>query len=131
MRAQNIIIGVLVFLLIICSFIIGFFSKDIYNEIQRERAENKEILKRQLYETFNTNPGPSTYQEVLKQRELEAQKIRNKIENLTSQIYEVKKGDTLDTISKLFGVSKEAIMIANKLAFPEITVGSTLVIPNH
>ena len=43
----------------------------------------------------------------------------------------VKKGDTLDTISRLFGVSKEAIMKENKLIFPNITVGDTLIIPVH
>lgn len=49
----------------------------------------------------------------------------------SASIYIVKNGDTLDSISKLFNVSKEAIITVNKLAFPNLVTGSTLIIPNH
>jgi murein DD-endopeptidase MepM/ murein hydrolase activator NlpD len=46
----------------------------------------------------------------------------------TISVYEVKNGDTLATIAKLFGVSKNTIMWANDLKSEKITPGDTLVI---
>jgi murein DD-endopeptidase MepM/ murein hydrolase activator NlpD len=46
----------------------------------------------------------------------------------TISSYEVKKGDTLATVAKLFGVSKNTIMWANDLKSEKITPGDTLVI---
>lgn len=43
-------------------------------------------------------------------------------------VYEVKKGDTLATVAKLFGVSKNTIMWANDLKSQTITPGDTLLI---
>jgi murein DD-endopeptidase MepM/ murein hydrolase activator NlpD len=43
-------------------------------------------------------------------------------------LYEVKKGDTLSTVAKLFGVSKNTIMWANDLKSQNISPGDTLVI---
>lgn len=46
----------------------------------------------------------------------------------TISVYEVKKGDTLAMVAKLFGVSKNTIIWANDLKTENITPGSTLVI---
>ncbi len=46
----------------------------------------------------------------------------------TISVYEVKKGDTLSAVAKLFGVSKNTIIWANDLKSETITPGSTLVI---
>ncbi len=43
-------------------------------------------------------------------------------------VYEVKKGDTLSTVAKLFGVSKNTIIWANDLKSNTLTPGDTLVI---
>lgn len=48
--------------------------------------------------------------------------------NDTISVYEVKKGDSLATVAKLFGVSKNTIMWANDLKSENITPGTTLVI---
>lgn len=48
--------------------------------------------------------------------------------NDTISVYEVKKGDTLATVAKLFNVSKNTIMWANDLKSQTITPGDTLVI---
>lgn len=49
----------------------------------------------------------------------------------TESVYEVKKGDTLDVIARLFGVSKETIIKANNLKTEDISVGDILNIPNY
>lgn len=46
----------------------------------------------------------------------------------TISVYEVKKGDTLSTVAKLFDVSKNTIMWANDLKSERLTPGDTLVI---
>ena len=46
----------------------------------------------------------------------------------TISVYEVKKGDTLATVAKLFNVSKNTIMWANDLKSQSLTPGDTLVI---
>lgn len=46
----------------------------------------------------------------------------------TISVYEVKKGDSLATVAKLFGVSKNTIMWANDLKSEKLTVGDTLII---
>lgn len=46
----------------------------------------------------------------------------------TVSVYEVKKGDTLATVAKLFGVSKNTIIWANDLTSQTISQGDTLVI---
>ncbi len=46
----------------------------------------------------------------------------------TISVYEVKKGDTIATVAKLFGVSKNTIMWANDLKSEKLTPGDTLVI---
>jgi murein DD-endopeptidase MepM/ murein hydrolase activator NlpD len=46
----------------------------------------------------------------------------------TISVYEVKKGDTLATVAKLFGVSKNTIMWANDMKSQSISPGDTLVI---
>jgi murein DD-endopeptidase MepM/ murein hydrolase activator NlpD len=46
----------------------------------------------------------------------------------TISVYEVKNGDTLATVAKLFGVSKNTIIWANDLKSPVLTPGDTLVI---
>lgn len=46
----------------------------------------------------------------------------------TISVYEVKKGDTLATVAKLFNVSKNTIIWANDLKSEKLTPGDTLVI---
>lgn len=46
----------------------------------------------------------------------------------TISVYEVKKGDTISTVAKLFGVSKNTIMWANDLKSEKLIPGDTLVI---
>jgi murein DD-endopeptidase MepM/ murein hydrolase activator NlpD len=46
----------------------------------------------------------------------------------TISVYEVKKGDSLATIAKLFGVSKNTIMWANDLKSQTVSPGDTLII---
>lgn len=48
--------------------------------------------------------------------------------NDTISVYEVKKGDSLSTVAKLFGVSKNTIIWANDLKSESIVPGTTLVI---
>lgn len=48
--------------------------------------------------------------------------------NDTISVYEVKKGDTLSTVAKLYGVSKNTIMWANDLKSERLITGDTLVI---
>lgn len=48
--------------------------------------------------------------------------------NDTISVYEVKKGDTLSTVAKLFNVSKNTIIWANDLKSQSLTPGTTLVI---
>lgn len=53
--------------------------------------------------------------------------LRTSDENIS--VYEVKKGDTLDSVSKLFNVSKEVIIIENKLKDKTLSTGEFLTIP--
>jgi murein DD-endopeptidase MepM/ murein hydrolase activator NlpD len=46
----------------------------------------------------------------------------------TISVYEVKKGDTIATVAKLFGVSKNTITWANDLKSDKLTPGQTIVI---
>lgn len=46
----------------------------------------------------------------------------------TISVYEVKKGDTIATVAKLFGVSKNTIMWANDLKSEKLTQGQVIVI---
>lgn len=46
----------------------------------------------------------------------------------TVSVYEVKKGDTIQTVAKLFGVSVNTIMWANNLTSRSISKGDTLII---
>lgn len=46
----------------------------------------------------------------------------------TISVYEIKKGDTLATVAKLFGVSKNTIMWANDLKSEKLIPGETLLI---
>ena len=48
--------------------------------------------------------------------------------NDTISLYEVKKGDTIATVAKLFGVSKNTIMWANDLKSEKLTPGQTIII---
>lgn len=48
--------------------------------------------------------------------------------NDTISVYEIKKGDTLSGVAKLFGVSKNTIIWANDLKSNTLTVGDTIVI---
>lgn len=48
--------------------------------------------------------------------------------NDTISLYEVKKGDTIATVAKLFGVSKNTIMWANDLKSEKLTPGQTITI---
>jgi murein DD-endopeptidase MepM/ murein hydrolase activator NlpD len=48
--------------------------------------------------------------------------------NDTISLYEVKTGDTLDTVASLFGVSKNTIIWANNLKTKKLTVGDSLLI---
>ena len=48
--------------------------------------------------------------------------------NDTISLYEVKKGDTIATLAKLFGVSKNTIMWANDLKSEKLTPGQTIII---
>jgi len=48
--------------------------------------------------------------------------------NDTISLYEVKKGDTLATVAKLFGVSKNTIIWANDLKSDKLTPGQSIVI---
>lgn len=47
----------------------------------------------------------------------------------TASVYQVKNGDTLDTISKLFNVTKGSLTNENKLKTEKLTPGDTLIIP--
>ena len=46
----------------------------------------------------------------------------------TISVYEIKKGDTIATVAKLFGVSKNTIMWANDLKSEKLVPGETLII---
>ena len=48
--------------------------------------------------------------------------------NDTISVYEIKKGDTISSVAKLYGVSKNTIIWANDIKGSTLTVGDTLVI---
>lgn len=50
--------------------------------------------------------------------------------NDTASIYVVKEGDSLETVSKLFGVSKEYIMTTNNMKSEKISKGDIILITN-
>lgn len=53
---------------------------------------------------------------------------KEKVINDTINVYEIKKGDTLDTVAKLFDVNKNTIIWANNLKSNTLTPGDTLLI---
>ena len=103
-------------LLCILFLVIGYgvanFNYNKYaDEFCQTRAEDK-ASREYLYSVFNHQ-----------QQQPEAT-------TTGSTMYEVKKGDTLDSIAKIFGVSKADLIRINKLAIPNLPTGYVLVIPN-
>lgn len=65
---------------------------------------------------------------VVKSGSLRLSTEKEKPVNDTISLYEVKSGDSLDTVAKLFGVSKNTIIWANDLKSEKITKGDQLLI---
>lgn len=49
---------------------------------------------------------------------------------INSQIYEIKEGDSLDSIAKKFGINPTSILLANNITPKQIRKGFVLYIPN-
>jgi hypothetical protein len=66
--------------------VIGFFSRDFYNQITEQNQKNREAA-RELFMQMNSEVKPTTptltpqeqYQETLKQSQAEAERIRNNL----------------------------------------------------
>jgi LysM repeat protein len=103
-----------VVLLCFIFFVVGYTVAN-FNTLKAKFCEIKEISSVQ-----NNDSKPSDVEQVTYGT------LRTSDENIS--IYEVKKGDTLDSVSRLFNVSKKAIMVQNKMKTEEISEGDMIII---
>lgn len=144
MNFEKASIAILVVSLVAASFVIGLLlNGNIHFDINKIGFVREEEQSQQI---FSSNRSTTTeafkqeclktgsnqeceYKAVLMDREAEAAKIRADLN--ISTVYEVKKGDTLDTIARMFGVTKQSIITINKLQSKNIGAGDTLIIPSN
>ncbi len=88
--------------------------KDFFLDKKEENIQVQELSKDGLVSVKNGPLRNSTEKE--------------KITDGTISLYEVKQGDTLDTIAKLFGINKNTIIWANNIKNKNIKVGDSLLI---
>lgn len=110
MNSNKTITIVLVSLLVVSSFIIGYlldknFYIAIFNYPKQKESLNISIPEGILQPVSNNTSENNTTNEAQ---------------------YEVKKGDTLDTIAKLFGTTKEKLMNLNNLKTETIKTGDVI-----
>lgn len=116
MNSQKTTIIVLVTLLVCSSFTIGYLiDKNFYIKVVNNKLPTTII---NLGDTPPTEIGTTTLQTMQ----------LNHPANLTPERYEVKKGDTLDVIARLFGISKKTIIQTNNLKTEKISAGDVLLI---
>lgn len=115
MNSHKTTIIVLVTLLVCSSFTIGYLiDKNFYIKVVNNKLPTTII---NLGDTSPAEIGTTTQTMQL-----------NNPANLTPERYEVKKGDTLATVAKLFGVSKNTIIQTNNLKTERISAGDILLI---
>lgn len=113
MNSHKTTIIVLLALLVCSSFTIGYLiDKNFYIKVVNNNPVTTEIT---LGDVVNTTSSTTA-------KEID-------YPNTSPAKYEVKKGDTLDTIAKLFAISKETIIKANNLKTENISAGDVLLIP--
>lgn len=141
MNFEKASIAILVICLVVASFVIGLLlNGDIHFDINKigfvheerqeqvfsnNRSTTTEAFRQECLKTKSNQE--CEYKAVLMDREAEGMKIRAGLN--ISTVYEVKKGDTLDLIAKIFGVSKKSLMVTNHLETENINTGNTLIIP--
>ena len=116
MNSHKTTIIVLVVLLVCSSFTIGYLiDKNFYIKVVNNKLPTTII---NLGDTSLTEIGTTTLQTMQ----------LNHPTDLTPERYEVKKGDTLDVIARLFGISKKTIIQTNNLKTEKISAGDVLLI---
>ncbi len=110
----------------------GFLSKDQNKKEQQKAAEELAILRpnNEIVQKEASNTTSSSIDEVLKGSvgPLRTSTEDMVIENDQIQVYEVKQGDTLADIAKIYGVTKNTIIWANDIKDKKVSVGDSLII---
>jgi len=141
--------NIFVFLIIVSSIVgiayakTGFFT-DILNLFTKKAAASSKEIKSFLTSDNLLKPNPvvvasnaSQSEEVIinddgtlgvQSGSMRISTEKEKVTDGTISLYEVKPGDTLDTVAKLFGVSKNTIIWANDLKSQSVKPGDTLLI---
>ena len=112
MNSHKTTIIVLVCLLVCSAFIIGF------------------LINRNFHIQISDTPDP-TQQINLSEFLPDSKQIKKEDTTINYSKYEVKKGDTLDTIAKLFGTTKENLIKINNLKSENIFAGDIILIPSN
>jgi len=111
-NTQKITVVLLCILFLVIGYVIADFNfnkyADEFCQVRKEKKESDEYMR----SAFMGIPK--------KDNSLHA----------TSTMYEVKKGDSLETISVIFGISKESIIVANNLKSEKVSIGELIIIPS-
>lgn len=119
MNSQKTTIIVLVTLLVCSAFTIGYLiDKNFYIKVVNSETPTTEVNMNGLY---NTKYPPIT-------KKITTEDVQFPVSDTVGAKYEVKKGDTLDTIARLFNISKETIIKVNNLKTESVSVGDVLII---
>lgn len=117
------------------SNILSLFSNNLNSN--QENTEKKvltseNLLKPKASYLLEENDKPTTINSdgtlVVQSGSLRVSTEKEKVLDGIISLYEVKSGDTLDTIAKLFGISKNTIIWANDLKSKNVKPGETLLI---
>lgn len=106
-------------------------NKDDTDDDKDPNAQTMQVLKPLVVEKSDLSPVVDDDQETLTATTGSLRLSNEELDiplNDTISLYEVKKGDTLATVAKLFGVSKNTIVWANDIKNGTITPGDTLII---
>jgi LysM repeat protein len=110
----------------------GFLNKDQSKKEQQKAVEELSVLRPndEVVEKDASNTTPNGTDEVLKAQvgPLRTSTEDVVMENDQIQVYEVKQGDTLADIAKIYGVTKNTIIWANDIKDKKVSAGDSLLI---
>lgn len=78
MYFNKIAITLLVIFSICASFVIGYFSKDFYNHLEESKRQAQAQFLMQINSNRNIASSTTPYEDVLRNRQLEAERIMNR-----------------------------------------------------
>ncbi len=114
MNSNKTITITLVSLLVLSAFIIGFLiNRNFRIQIVDTPDPTQQINLNEFFSNTKQTNSPKINQEEISDTQVK---------------YEVKKGDTLDIVAKLFGVSKASVIKTNNLKSENIKEGGILII---